>query len=185
MALSLIEPPAEEPVGLAEAKAFARIDTAEDDWLVQSLIVAARLHVEAQTRSRLVTQAWRLTTDRIGSDGRLAIPLHPLRAVTAVRQGRPGAPAEPVPASAYVILSEVSHPALRLLTPPRPGDTIEIDVSLGFGDPSDVPRPLVQAILLLVARWYEERAFAGIGTDASALPPLVMTLLAPYRPVAL
>ena len=48
-ALQLITPPAVEPVVLADAKLFLRLDTAADDAMVTALIVAARRRVEAIT----------------------------------------------------------------------------------------------------------------------------------------
>src|SRR5690242_18760477 len=56
----LIAGPGEEPVSLAEAKAFARIDGSDEDALVGALIAAARLHVESLTGRALITQTWRL-----------------------------------------------------------------------------------------------------------------------------
>ncbi len=50
---------------------------------------------------------------------------------------------------------------------------IEIDVTAGYGPSSlDVPAPLRQAIMMLVAHWYEHRG--AVGHDmAGAIPPLV------------
>jgi uncharacterized phiE125 gp8 family phage protein len=56
----LIAGPGEEPVSLAEAKAFCRIDGTDEDALVSALITAARLHVESITGRALLTQTWRL-----------------------------------------------------------------------------------------------------------------------------
>jgi uncharacterized phiE125 gp8 family phage protein len=63
--------------------------------------------------------------------------------------------------------------------PGLPAEGIHLDVVVGFGQAgSDVPAPLVQAIRLLVARWFENRGDAPAGT---ALPPDVAALVAPYR----
>jgi hypothetical protein len=48
--------PAEEPITTAEAKSQARIDIADDDTLVASFIVAARMEAESWLGRRLVTQ---------------------------------------------------------------------------------------------------------------------------------
>ena len=56
MTSTLIAPPGEEPVTLAEAKAWCRIDAADEDALLSALIAAARLQVESLTGRALVTQ---------------------------------------------------------------------------------------------------------------------------------
>ncbi|HXH37553.1 MAG TPA: DNA-packaging protein [Thermoanaerobaculia bacterium] len=62
-ALQLITPPAVEPVVLADAKLFLRLDTAADDAMVTALIVAARRRVEAITARALITQVWKYYLD--------------------------------------------------------------------------------------------------------------------------
>jgi uncharacterized phiE125 gp8 family phage protein len=68
---------------------------------------------------------------------------------------------------------------------PRPGRKIggiEIDFTAGYGDnPSDVPEPILQALKLLVAHWYEVRNPVHIGQIASRVPDTVSGLLAPYK----
>src|SRR4051812_6207132 len=61
MTSTLIAGPGEEPVTLAEAKAFCRIDASDEDALVSALIAAARLHVESMTGRALVEQTWRFS----------------------------------------------------------------------------------------------------------------------------
>ncbi|HVW94201.1 MAG TPA: hypothetical protein VHB74_16540, partial [Devosia sp.] len=41
----LLEGPAAEPVTLADAKAFLKLDASDEDALVSTLVTAARLHV--------------------------------------------------------------------------------------------------------------------------------------------
>ncbi len=56
MSSILLTPPAVEPVTLAEAKAYLRVEHGDDDDVIAALIAAARSHVEAQTRRVLITQ---------------------------------------------------------------------------------------------------------------------------------
>jgi uncharacterized phiE125 gp8 family phage protein len=59
---------------------------------------------------------------------------------------------------------------------------IEIDFVAGYGDaPSDVPQPIRQALLLLIAHWYENREPVEIGATATPIPGTVSDLLSPYR----
>jgi uncharacterized phiE125 gp8 family phage protein len=68
---------------------------------------------------------------------------------------------------------------------PLPGKAaggIEIAFTAGYGAAaSDVPAPIRQALLLLVAHWYEHRDPIEIGTDATIIPAAVSELLQPYR----
>ncbi|MCC2098549.1 MAG: head-tail connector protein, partial [Hyphomicrobiales bacterium] len=80
-------------------------------------------------------------------------------------------------------------PAVRFVrSPPAPGRAvagIEIDVQAGFGPAAaDVPRPLHQAVLLLVTWWYENRGDA-IAAGERAIPSQIASLIAPWRKVRL
>ena len=71
----LIAVPTAEPVTLAEAKAWLRVDTTDEDATISTLIDSARENVEATTRLRLMAQGWRIVLDRWpfarGGDGSL------------------------------------------------------------------------------------------------------------------
>ena len=57
-----------------------------------------------------------------------------------------------------------------------------IAFTAGFGpSPTDVPQPIRQAMLMLVAHWYEHRDPIEIGQPDTAIPKAVSDLLAPYR----
>lgn len=56
MALVLTNGPSVEPVSVSEAKAHLRIDGAEEDVLLASLILTSRLHVEAALGLALIDQ---------------------------------------------------------------------------------------------------------------------------------
>src|SRR6185295_11579020 len=85
MSSILLTPPAVEPVTLAEAKAYLRVEHDDDDDVIGALIAGARIHVEAQTRRALITQTWRLSHDLWPPDGRLAVVPVPLNAIVAAR----------------------------------------------------------------------------------------------------
>ncbi len=84
MSAILLNAPASEPVSLAEAKLYLRVEHDDDDDLIAALIAAARVQVEAQTRRALITQTWRLTRDVWPAGGALPILPVPLREVTAI-----------------------------------------------------------------------------------------------------
>ncbi|MFL1877081.1 head-tail connector protein, partial [Hansschlegelia beijingensis] len=56
----MLTAPEAEPIGLADAKAYLRLDHDHEDPLVQDLIAAAARQVEKPTRRVLIAQRWRL-----------------------------------------------------------------------------------------------------------------------------
>jgi uncharacterized phiE125 gp8 family phage protein len=180
----LLSPPAVEPLSLAEAKAFLRVETAEDDALIASLIAAARLHVEARSGLALVSQSWRLLLDCWPQNGRVTVRPAPLKALIAARVLDFDGEGRALDAHAFVPdagASTLSFIPWTLPVPTRLAAGIEIDVTLGFGDAaSDVPEPLRLAVRLLTAHWYENRA-AVAGETGAPFPPGAAALIAPYR----
>ena len=85
----LLVGPMIEPISLAEARAWLKLDSTEEDDLVGALITSARLIVESLTRRMLLTQTWRLALDAWPKGQKIEIPFAPFRALTAIReQGR-------------------------------------------------------------------------------------------------
>ena len=181
----LLTPPASEPLSLAEAKAWLRLDSSTEDDLVSALIVSARMIVEATTRRMLLTQSWRLVLDAWPQSNIVKIPLAPFQSVAAMRVYDRNNVAQPVAAALATI--DASPDRARLYfsgNPPMPGRAIagiEIDVVAGYGAlPSSLPEPIRQAMRMLVARWYENRGDIEIDSGAMRLPASVAALLAPF-----
>lgn len=59
--MSLTTPPGAEPLTLAEAKLWLRVDQSSEDTLITDLISAARLHFEAITGICCISQQWKVT----------------------------------------------------------------------------------------------------------------------------
>lgn len=188
MALVMTSAPALEPVTLAEAKAHLRVDGTTEDWLIQSLIITSRLHVEAAVGLALITQSWSYTLDRWPRSLRLSLPLRPVAAIAEVKIWRTDGSSEVVPSSSY-FLDGFGQPARIVWTgselapePSRAANGVEIAFTAGFGAaPTDVPSTIRHAILLLVAHWYEHREPIEIGSGVNPVPAMVSELLAPHR----
>jgi hypothetical protein len=155
----LIAGPGEEPVSLAEAKLFARVDGNDEDSLVGALVAAARLHVESLTGRALVTQTWRLVLACVTG---LVVPLPVVPALALVE-----APDGAVLQGDSVLLAE-----------PVSGE-LTLDYTAGYGGAADVPADLKQAVLTLVAYWYEHR------DSVTTAPVGFERLVASYRRVRL
>ena len=192
MTLVLSSGPAVEPVTLADAKAQLRVDGTADDTLIASLILTSRLHVEAGLGLALNTQGWSYFFDAWPPGTQVTLPLRPVQSVSAVRlyaedeiglNGR----ARDLPARPRRAAPPPGAPRRgRGPTPSRAANGVEIAIVAGYGDDAaDVPAPIRQAILLLIAHWYDHRSPFEVGAVAAPVPGMVSDLLAPYRAVRL
>jgi uncharacterized phiE125 gp8 family phage protein len=176
MSLQLITPPSAEPVSLSDAKAHLKIDTADEDALIATLITAARARAEWHTGRAFVGQSWVLRLDAWPHDGTAEIPLPPLQTVTEVAVVSPDDIRTVLAPEAYRVdsASEPGRIILAQSPPPLRGqDCIEIAFTAGY---AAVPGAIKQAILEIVADLYTHR-----GDDAGPVGLTGQTLLAPYR----
>lgn len=188
MTLVMTSGPLAEPVSVADAKAHMRVDSTAEDALIASLIVTSRLHIEAALGLALLTQAWSYFVDAWPRSRESVLPLKPVQTVATVRVWAQDGTSQTLAAETYTLDGEGMPPRLvlsRSAAPPAPGRSasgIEIAFSAGFGDAGiDVPAPIRQALLLLVAHWFENREPNRIGAADSEIPHMISTLLAPYR----
>lgn len=183
MAAVLIEGPAMEPVSLAEAKNYLRVEHDDDDDLIEALIVSARMQIEQAARRALITQSWRIVLDRWPASGWIVSPVNPLVSIEAARVFPLEGSANTLDLDVFT-LNAAAAPAIiafergALSQPGRTVGGIEIDVIAGYADAAeDVPAPLRQAIRFLVARNYEQRD----NVEKSDLPDAVAALITAYR----
>jgi uncharacterized phiE125 gp8 family phage protein len=180
MSLQLNTPPAAEPVTLAQAKAWLRVESGDDeDALIASLIGAARARAEWHTGRAFITQGWTLWLDR--TPALAEIPLPPLQGVGAVTLYMQDDGAVVLDPDQYRV-DTVSDPGRVALKPGidlsglRAMNALSIAFTAGYGDAADVPAPVAQAILQILSSLYEHR-----GGDKAPTPDSALALLAPYR----
>ncbi len=125
------DPPPAEPVTLAEAKTFLRLDHDHEDGLITMLISAARDRIETLLGVAMIEREFRYASE----SGTVVLPRWPVKDVQGF------APKLAVRPVAFQI-----------------GAPTTITFTAGYGPtPSDVPAPLRQAMLLLVSYGYEHR----------------------------
>lgn len=184
----LLAGPAEEPVSLAEAKAFIKIDDTAEDGLITTLIGAARLHVEGVTGKALLAQSWRIVFDDWPDGGVVKLPVSPLISVTAITA------VDDHGGSHDIALAQFLSEPDRLIVPrvvtgmpvlqERQG--LEIDYVAGFGnEPGDVPADIRQALLGLVAHWFEHRDAVIVAGSGAVVPSGFDRAVAQYKRVRL
>ena len=190
MSMAMTAAPAVEPVTLAEAKAQLRVDGNAEDAYITSLIVTSRLQIEAALGLALITQRWRLTLDDWPGAGVVELPMRPVQSIESIAISHGDGAASLLPGASYH-LDGMAQPARLVLkdeAPPRPNaiaEGIAIDFTAGFGLLAvSVPQPIRQALLLLVAHWFENREPSD-ANNGTRIPDAVSALLAPYRVVHL
>jgi uncharacterized phiE125 gp8 family phage protein len=204
--LTLITPPAVEPVSIAEVKAQLRMDfeTADDDALLIRNIYTARSLIEKDLGRALITQTWMLSLDtvphieeplwegiRIGADipvraSEIVLPNPPLQSVSSITSYDDSDNGTAFATSNYYVDTVADPGRVRLrqsATWPdatRVANAIEIVFVAGYGSSwNDVPHEIRQGILATIRTIYDE--CDGEGGALSGLPSEAATLLAAYR----
>lgn len=190
MPLALTVPPPTEPISLTEAKTFLRIDTTEEDTLIQSLILAARVHTEHLINRKLITQTWSLFLNNWPKANELQLPLNPVQSVNEIKT-YDGSGIPTIWASENYTVDTLFEPA-RIIkntnwpTPAQSTNGIEISITAGYGNSAtDAPEPVRQAIRHLITHWYENREPVSLGENTLTIPDTVQSLLTPYKTVRL
>lgn len=176
--LTRITAPASEPITLAQAKTYLRIDGTTEDSAVTDMIVAARMTAENWLRRSLINQVWKLAYDDTLPEV-VYLPMGPVNSVTSVTVINRDSSTQLVDSSRYYLNS--ARTALMFDSTPS-GFQIEIIYNAGYGnDVSAVPMPIRQGILSHIASMYESRG----EPEQSGIPEQTLNLYAPYREVML
>lgn len=189
MSLEIVNPPGAEPLTLAHAKAYLRVDHDAEDSLIADLIAAARGLVEDYLQRCLITRRLIERLDRWGErvrGGAFVLKRPDVQTIHAIKTYGADGGAEIFNPS-FWRLDSASAPSRVLLNsggfpfPGRARQGIEIDFSCGYGDTSeDVPAPIRNALLILIADRYERRE-----GDSDFIPASARNLLLPYMQVRL
>lgn len=180
--LSVVTPPAAEPLDLTRAKANLRVAHTADDALITGWITAARELTESHTGRRWVTQTLRLSLDDwpdpIGDGDQTAslvrLPVAPVQDVTAVRYWDVGGVYQTLDPARYQTWLDHSPPLLapaplKIWPVTQPGriGAVQVEFTAGYGAADAVPEGAKAAVQLCLAYWYENR---GDGRDPHGLP---------------
>lgn len=191
-----ITAPSVEPITLADAKLFMRVDDTYQDDVITLLIVAAREYAERYTGRAFVTQTRELTLPCFKPV--ISIPNPPLQSIESVKYIDTAGVLQTVSASEYQVdaydepgrvASAYGYywPATRL------GDfnAVRIRYVCGYAeigsptgdDPADgVPELVKQWLRVRVAQHYEHREAVVAGTIVAPLPAdFVDGMLNPLR----
>jgi len=176
MTLRLITAAASTGVTLAEAKAHCRVDSSDDDTLIQAYINAATAHAEKRTGVAMVEQTWEEVLDTF-PDGAIELGIGPLVSVTSVKYDDADGVEQTVSASDYQVDTVSLTPRVVPVDAwPATADKINavrVRFVAGAGTPDDVR----SAILLLVGHWYRTREAVVVGVSSTPVDFAVDALL--------
>lgn len=148
---------------------------------------AAIATIEARTGKVLLTRRFRLRLEDWREPEGQPLPLAPVHALHGIEiddgRGEGRGEGRSLPEESYRLVPDYQRPwiapagALLPAIPER--GFVTISFTAGFGaDWASVPADLAQAVMLLAARYYEDRSFDGI---AAALPQGVAALIERWR----
>lgn len=165
--------PASEPVTLAEAKLYLRVDSTSEDSLITDIIVAARMSAEQWLKSSLISQSWKLVYNGYLEES-ITLPMGPVSSVSSVMIIDRDASTQVVPASNYYLNAAKTR---LLFDNYVSGFAVEIIYNTGYGTAAQIPQPIKYGILAHIASMYDQRGFMG----QENLPPAVSALYSPFR----
>lgn len=160
--------PAAEPVTLAEAKIHLRVDNDDENSLITILIQAARELVEQRTGRSLINQTRVIKMDWFPDSDTIYLTNGPVSSVTTVKYYIDEVLTTLDSAEYW---TDFSSDIARIVvvdswptTDDRP-NSVEITYVSGYGATSStVPKPLKQAIYLILGHLYENRQQVIVGT---------------------
>lgn len=204
MPLQLINPPAEEPVSLAEAKLHVRVDITDDDALISALITAARQVAESLTGRQIVTARWKLVLDSFPGPSLMGVPAGqsfslpghaillpkcPVQSVIAIQYLDMASSLQTMPPTDYVVDAACEParitPVFGKIWPislPQIG-AVWVTFDAGYGPAASAPEGLKSWIKLRVDSLYSHRGETAVIKGKLERLPFIDGLLDPYRVV--
>lgn len=185
---------AAEPILWDEAMVHLHLDTEDEKNLVEALIVAARNNCESYTHRQFITATWELKLDGFPDEAcAIELPRPPIAAVSSIVYLDEDGVSQTLSTSAYQ--TDVKSQPGRIMVAPEQYwpvtesgrmNPVTVTYTAGYGAAGTaVPRAIRQAMLLLVAEWFENREAVVVGTIVNKLPFAVEALLNPYRVMTL
>jgi uncharacterized phiE125 gp8 family phage protein len=141
---------------------------------------------DSKTRRALLTQVWTATFDWLAPE--LPLRFSPVQSIVSVKYTDTDGTVQTLAPATYKLHGATSWdpivaPVFGETWPDtrNEADAVIVEFTAGYGDTlADVPAPLLQAVRLLVAEWYETRE-AITFSSPSELPHGVRDLIQPFR----
>ncbi|HSH86886.1 MAG TPA: head-tail connector protein [Methylophilus sp.] len=176
MSYQTITPPSDEPVTLAQAKAQCRVDSAEEDDFIESLIQPARELAEHRTGRALMTQTLEWAIPDLAGD-KIPFPVSPVQSIESIKYIDSNGVEQTLSPSVYALdkTGQGKH-YLRLKngqswpSANTQFDAVKVTFVAGYGDAAAVPAAIKQWILMAVSFFYKHRETASDESVVTELP---------------
>jgi uncharacterized phiE125 gp8 family phage protein len=181
--------PSGAPITLDQAKAHLRVDHADEDALITSLIEGVTQHLDGRRGYLgrcLMSQSWEYRVHCFPWCDGIEIPLPPLLTVESVKYVDEAGVLQTLADDQYVVDAATYQGQVRrayqVVWPVARAEdyAVRIAFTAGFGDADAVPAPIKTAMLMIIEQLYDKR---GDGGDANqiTIPAAAKWLLGPYR----
>lgn len=180
--LTLVTPPASEPVTLTEVKSHLRVDSDGDDARINELITVGRQHLDGWDGvlgRAIQAQTWDLKLDWFPR--RIWLPLPPLQSVSSITYVDADGASQTLDTSVYVVVSNGYDQSFVELADgkewPSLDDAPQVVTVRFVAGYSTVPAPIKQAIKMGVQGLYDTCDDKVGGTLSAS----IAMLIAPYK----
>lgn len=180
-------------IDTAKAKAWLKVEHADEDALIAGLVNSAVAHIEAITGKFLSPKAFTQTLRGFPVQSPYLVKLHrgPVTGITSVAYDPSDGSVEATVLNFRLaeghgrFFNGTLQPAFGERWPGAlaGAGTVRITGTAGYAE-GEAPE-LDTACLQLVAHWYLNREAVATGTIATELPMTVKALIGPYRPPGL
>lgn len=163
--------PTSEPIEVAEAKTWLKVDTSADDSLITSLIAATREHIESTTGLALFTQTiqekldgWPYYDDVTNPFQVFHLLRYPVQSISSITYTDSDGSSQTLNSSIYTLDNtsgnfarvgldkDQSWPSIA-----NQAGSITVNYVAGWDDVADIPGDLIIALKLMLTYFYERR----------------------------
>lgn len=190
MALQLQTAPGDEPISVAQAKDYLRVDGAAHDADINRLVKAARQRFENETGRALAPQSWDWMLDGFDTEAFERVPRPALISVDSIGYIDETGATRTLAPSVYrvdrtnqrkdrgriTLAYGQTWPGLRGIA-----SQVTVRFSAGYSGVNALPADIVEALLLMIGHWFENREAVNVGNIVNTMPMGAEDIIADYR----
>lgn len=196
MAIKVVTPPTGDVIELADAKSHLRVPASQTlfDSDITAKLAAAVAYIQERCGRALLTQSWMLALDRFPNarwpnrrSQIIQLDGGPVSAITDFSYIDETGTQQTLAANSYQsdLVGDIARlaPLPQQCWPQTQRDAlnqVQITYTVGYGDESDVPDPLKQAILLVLGDFWVNRE-AALDSRYYVINQAVESLIFPHR----